>query len=726
MTDLSKLLGEIQRPEASHVDMLKRTARGTPQWFLEKDHKTHPIHNRNHLEFFVCGEKGFAEIDKDLRAATSSIDLVLWGFDPGMELVRKTPTTDKRQTGHATWPRGTTYGDLLTLKAREGVEVRLLLWYDSVLINSLSGNVPDIPVAWLPSLVASSSSLVAPTQEWIKTRGSKNERPASRDELQAIRATYCKAWWQAALAGRFPNLEVRMRRADASSIGANIAKYLPDRRALVEEIGLKHVGTHHQKPVLIDYQPAKGKTPNTCGYVMGLNSVTDYWDSEQHLYNDPRRECNWADGAFWSEAWHRKPYRDYAIRVQGEALYDLNENFVQGWDSADGFGLPGMAINGAGLKLGGGLKARRQAIQAKDMPTPAGACHRAQILRTQPEKLDATILKAYTLASSNALNYIYVENQYFQLADWPQLVKTVRGRYCAGLKAAGGKPADIVPLHLFVVIPQPERGAMVPRTYETLGQLGAGQSMSTYHAQVQGVRQGGGTPPPGPRPGASAQELADYDKRVREWQAVRHQGGSVQDSVAAVPAHPQGELEALAIKPLVAMLMTHDAHQEAQGIRVRKRDNEAQEVGAAQEAKTRASGQASDVETTNYSDTNIIPKPYREIYIHSKLMFVDDVYTTLGSANLNARSMVSDSELNICTAEYGFTQDARRRVWGNIAGKDLNGGDGGVKAVAQTYQDWQARMAANKEYRSAGRPPINDSFLHPFEDPRGEPAVRLA
>jgi phosphatidylserine/phosphatidylglycerophosphate/cardiolipin synthase-like enzyme len=36
---------------------------------------------------------------------------------------------------------------------------------------------------------------------------------------------------------------------------------------------------------------------------------------------------------------------------------------------------------------------------------------------------------------------------------------------------------------------------------------------------------------------------------------------------------------------------------------------------------------------------NIVPRRCREIYIHSKLMFVDDVFTTLGRANSNWRSI---------------------------------------------------------------------------------------
>ena len=92
MTDLTKLLAEVRRTEISYVDMIKRRAKGTHQWFLENDVHTHPIHNNNELQFLMCGQEGFAAIEQDIRRATRSIDLVLWGFDPGMELVRKGKT----------------------------------------------------------------------------------------------------------------------------------------------------------------------------------------------------------------------------------------------------------------------------------------------------------------------------------------------------------------------------------------------------------------------------------------------------------------------------------------------------------------------------------------------------------------------------------------------------------------------------------------------------------
>ena len=689
-TDLTKLLSEIQNPEKSHVDMTKRRAKGSLQWFLEKDSKTHPIHDNNHLEFHICGQDAFAAIEKDIRAAVSSIDLVLWGFDPGMELVRK----------GSVWPRGTTYGDLLTAKAREGVKVRLLVFYAHTpylgwvpafnIASYLIGNVPDIGamsgIPW-PAL---------PTEFNAPDTVGKSALEAVK-----LRQEYCGSWWRIALRGGFTNLEIRLRKAYPDAIQKTVGKYLPGSvRTLTEAAGMIEIGTHHQKPILIDYAPDKANAAkaNSCGYVMGLNSVTDYWDTNEHVFNDPLREYS-PESAFWTKAWHLKPYRDYAIRVQGEALYCLNKNFVEGWDNASGYGV----ANGASI-FSSSLEKQRKSVHPKDLPVARGARCRAQILRTFPEKEDATILKAYTLAASNAVNYIYVENQYFQLDDWPRMIKKVRGQYCEAMIQAGAKPADIAPLHIFVVIPQPERDQMVPNTYDTINQLGQGQSIGAYDKLVQGRRKGD----------------------------PKNSGGLiVKDSLKSAPVNPQAELDALGIKTVVAMLMTYDAGNEAKDIRIKKRDSVAQQAQASVEATSNKNdkdrpGKANDVEPKEYSEYDIKPRPYREIYIHSKLMFVDDVYTTLGSANLNARSMAGDSELNICTEEWAFTKAARRRVWGNLAGVDLDGGEGTRKDVEKTRTSWLDLMDQNRKNKLAGHPPENNSFIHPFEDPRGEPLIRLA
>ena len=726
MADLSKLLSTIQRPEVSHMDMTKRRAKGTLQWFLEKDVNTHPIHDNNHLEFFIGGQEGFGAIEQDIRKAASSIDLVLWGFDPGMELSRDGDT----------WPHGKTYGELLVDKAREGVKVRLLIWWNNRIINRGAGNLPDFPWFWSPLSLAKKNAVHWP----IGAR--KEDGSAARDKrydsalILQDRHNFCVRWWQDALSGAFENLEIRFRSGKALAVIPSLVPYLPDSSLdLSENLSMIAAPTHHQKPILIDYAPAPGKSANTCGYVMGLNSVTDYWDSAEHQFNDPRRELSPNAHTNWNDRrWHRKPLRDYAIRVRGEALHCLNENFVQGWDGADGGELPGLGQNvGAAGLFGRKLADERRHIRPGDLRANAngGRC-RVQIQRTQPEKRDGTILKGYTLASANAMSFIYVENQYFQLPEWSKLLRDMRQKYRQGMKEAGASQSDMAPLHLFVVIPQPERAEMVPRTYESVGGLGTGGQMD-YDKDVQGQRKqqawAAGHPV-----SAAAAHLAKTVVSPASLLKDAALEKVVGQSAAAVPTDARAQLSELGIKPLLAMLMSYDYRNEARDIRIKARDSDAQagqakkEVEAKQKAGEK-NARANDVDQDDLSAHNIRPKRYREIYIHSKLMIVDDVYLTLGSANLNARSMAADSELNLCTEEYPFTREARRRIWGNLAGEDLEGKWDHMnirEQVEDTHDKWLKRMEKNSEARTLGDPPENNSFIHPFEDPRGVPWIRLA
>ena len=79
---------------------------------------------------------------------------------------------------------------------------------------------------------------------------------------------------------------------------------------------------------------------------------------------------------------------------------------------------------------------------------------------------------------------------------------------------------------------------------------------------------------------------------------------------------------------------------------------------------------------------------YREIYIHSKLMLVDDVFMTLGSANLNQRSMAVDSEINIATVDHRVARDLRKRVWRMHSGGLVDGGGGTKGEIVDAFGKW--------------------------------------
>ncbi|HLZ63416.1 MAG TPA: DUF1206 domain-containing protein, partial [Ktedonosporobacter sp.] len=50
---------------------------------------------------------------------------------------------------------------------------------------------------------------------------------------------------------------------------------------------------------------------------------------------------------------------------------------------------------------------------------------------------------------------------------------------------------------------------------------------------------------------------------------------------------------------------------------------------------------------------------YRPIYVHAKIALVDDIWATVGSANLNNRGMRDDTEMNVATLDADLAQGLR-------------------------------------------------------------------
>ena len=54
---------------------------------------------------------------------------------------------------------------------------------------------------------------------------------------------------------------------------------------------------------------------------------------------------------------------------------------------------------------------------------------------------------------------------------------------------------------------------------------------------------------------------------------------------------------------------------------------------------------------------------YRPIYVHAKITIVDDVWSTVGSANLNNRGMRDDTEMNVATLDAELARGLRMLLW---------------------------------------------------------------
>ena len=54
---------------------------------------------------------------------------------------------------------------------------------------------------------------------------------------------------------------------------------------------------------------------------------------------------------------------------------------------------------------------------------------------------------------------------------------------------------------------------------------------------------------------------------------------------------------------------------------------------------------------------------YRPIYVHAKVTIIDDVWSTVGSANLNNRGMRDDTEMNVATLDAELARGLRVLLW---------------------------------------------------------------
>jgi phosphatidylserine/phosphatidylglycerophosphate/cardiolipin synthase-like enzyme len=85
---------------------------------------------------------------------------------------------------------------------------------------------------------------------------------------------------------------------------------------------------------------------------------------------------------------------------------------------------------------------------------------------------------------------------------------------------------------------------------------------------------------------------------------------------------------------------------------------------------------------------------YKEIYVHSKLLLVDDIFFTLGSANVNVRSMEGDSELNIAAPSPALTKQWRTHLW------QMHAGTAPSDTMENDYQGWLKVMEHNAEKKA--------------------------
>ena len=112
---------------------------------------------------------------------------------------------------------------------------------------------------------------------------------------------------------------------------------------------------------------------------------------------------------------------------------------------------------------------------------------------------------------------------------------------------------------------------------------------------------------------------------------------------------------------------------------------------------------------------------WKEVYIHSKVSIIDDVFTVISSANLNTRSMQVDTELGIFTENGAVARKLRKDLWklhtrnlqkannevgkfNNVANPDAMN-DPNIAKIA--FDQWEKIMQINKANIKDGKPPLH-------------------
>jgi phosphatidylserine/phosphatidylglycerophosphate/cardiolipin synthase-like enzyme len=90
------------------------------------------------------------------------------------------------------------------------------------------------------------------------------------------------------------------------------------------------------------------------------------------------------------------------------------------------------------------------------------------------------------------------------------------------------------------------------------------------------------------------------------------------------------------------------------------------------------------------------------LYVHAKIGIVDDVWLTIGSANLNEHSFFNDTEMNVVACDPAVARETRLRLWAEHLERSLGEVSGEPVAVIDNL--WRPIAGEQLERRNRGEP----------------------
>jgi phosphatidylserine/phosphatidylglycerophosphate/cardiolipin synthase-like enzyme len=94
------------------------------------------------------------------------------------------------------------------------------------------------------------------------------------------------------------------------------------------------------------------------------------------------------------------------------------------------------------------------------------------------------------------------------------------------------------------------------------------------------------------------------------------------------------------------------------------------------------------------------------LYVHAKVGIVDDRWLTVGSANLNAHSLLNDTEMNVVTDDARLARETRIRLWAEHL--ELDEAEIAAREPAELVDEcWKPIAAEQLGRRESGEPPTH-------------------
>ncbi|MFC0695977.1 phosphatidylserine/phosphatidylglycerophosphate/cardiolipin synthase family protein, partial [Paraburkholderia humisilvae] len=532
----------------------------------------------------VNGEEAFGAIHDAMLGAKRSVDIICWGFQPSMYF--------RRGGGSASVP----IGQLLAQLGADGIKVRLLCWQDDLHLaelsengapgNNLATSIKPLLPDWFVSLPKVSDYVAKDYQAgWerefdIEWYRRANLNNVTRDRYRTASDRIAEF---AARKDAFKNVEFATRDFSLDNRDEIDHRMKLHNEAVRQGKAVGTVGRTAMKVFPTHHQKmvlVDYEMPeHAVGFVMGHNMLDTYWDRDDHRSLRMHPQMG-------RNGLH--PRQDMSSRVSGPVLAYLNRNFCEAWDEATGQNL---AQSRAALE--------RQLTLRRDFDTPV----MAQVLRTQSQHGRRDIASLYLQAVNNATKFIYIENQYFR---WPELAGKIK-QLAANLVTGGRDPGKHSSIYLFVVTNSNDEGIGpgTVNTYNMLNALGKADRIPTI-ARLE-------------RNDALQAQLTAAQ---RDWAAATLQVGKAVEVDAGVRARQQQQAAQAQVASLEQQILDN-------------RDEKKTPV-----LPVEIPGLKVQVCTLVAPDSP--PGKWDYVYVHTKLMIVDDVFMTLGSANINLRSMAVD------------------------------------------------------------------------------------